>query len=99
MKVLYAQSFGADLDEITKFIAADNPARAVSFVEEIRWVCTNVIAAHPRLGRLRPEFGRAMRSLATHNRTIFYTFDADADLLKFYRVIGRQGISTASFED
>ena len=99
MKVLYSRSFGVDLDEITDFIAADNPERAVTFVGEIRWVCINVIASHPRVGRARPEFGRGMRSLATHNRTIFYRFDADADILKFYRVIGRQGISAASFED
>ena len=99
MRVLYAQSFANDLDEIADYIRADNPERAVTFVEEIQSVCTRTIAAHPRAGRPRPELRSQMRSFATHGRTILYTFEPEADVLRFYRVVGRQHISSDDFAD
>lgn len=97
MQVIYAEGFGADLDAITDFISVDNPQRAVTFVAEIWWVCTNLIIAYPRAGRTRPKFGADMHSFATHGVTIFYTFEPDLDRLKFYRVVGRQDISRRDF--
>ena len=95
MRVLYAQSFANDLDAIADYIRADNPERAVTFVEEIRPVCLRTIVAHPRAGRPRPEFRSDMRSFATHGRTIFYTFEQEISVVKFYRVVGRQSITSA----
>ena len=97
MRVLYAQSFANDLDQIADFIRADNPERAVTFVEEIRTFCIRTIVAHPRAGRPRPELRSHMRSFATHGRTILYTFEPDADVLRFYRVVGRQNIAKDDF--
>ena len=99
MRVLYAQSFADDLDEIADYIRADNPGRAVTFVEEIRQVCIRTIVAHPRAGRPRPEFRSGMRSFATHGRTILYIFEPELSVLKFYRVIGRQHITSDEISD
>lgn len=93
MRIIYAERFAADLDAITDFIRLDNPQRATTFVAEIWWVCTNLIIAHPRVGRTRPMFGTCMHSFATHGVTIFYTFEPSQNQLRFYRVMGRQGIS------
>ena len=57
MQLLYGAHFVADLDTIAAHIRADNPPRAISFVKELRLVCTATIAANPRIGRRRLEFG------------------------------------------
>lgn len=44
----------ADLDEIGEYIARDNPARAVTFVDELSAVCGH-IAEHPEAYRTRDD--------------------------------------------
>lgn len=58
----------ADLEEIGDYIARDNPARAVSFVRELRRYCAR-IARQPRIHPLREEFGSGVR-LAVHGRYV-----------------------------
>lgn len=90
MQLLYGARFVADLDAIAAHVRADNPPRAISFVKELRLVCSETIAANPRIGRRRPEFGADRYSFATHGRTIFYTYDPHQNLIRFDRIIGRQ---------
>lgn len=50
----YSAKAQADLDEIFDFIAADNPLRAASYIEDIRRACQNLCAT-PFIGVSRPE--------------------------------------------
>lgn len=50
----------SDLEAIADYIAQDNPARAVSFIGEIRNEFRQ-IAQNPLLYRLRPEIGEDAR--------------------------------------
>jgi toxin ParE1/3/4 len=61
-----------DLEAIGDYIADDNPARAVSFVAELRDHC-NTIARMPGAYRLRPELGKGVRSCAHGDYVIFLT--------------------------
>lgn len=58
-----------DLEEIGDYIAADNPARAVSFVPEIRDRCAKIGNA-PLAYAARPELGEGIR-LCPHGRHHF----------------------------
>lgn len=49
-----------DLEEIADFIAEENPARAVSFIREIRQKIRS-ISLQPLLYQLRPEIGESAR--------------------------------------
>jgi toxin ParE1/3/4 len=60
----------SDLRGIGGYIARDNRARAISFVEELR-VC-NRWAEHPLMGRARPEFQPLLRSFPCSDYIIFY---------------------------
>ena len=61
-----------DLEAIGDYIADDNPARAVSFVAELRDRCTTISQA-PQVYRLRPELGEGIRSCAHGDYIIFFT--------------------------
>ena len=52
----------ADLQQIHDYIAKDNPAAALRFVDQLEAHCTR-LADHPHSGVARPEFGPAHRSL------------------------------------
>lgn len=61
----------ADLEEIGDYIARDNPARALSFIGELKVKCLGLAKA-ARIGAPRPELGERVRML-THGRyLIFY---------------------------
>jgi len=45
MQVVFSLQAEIDLEEIADYIAADNPARAVSFIGEIREQCVRIAAA------------------------------------------------------
>jgi len=72
MRILYSRHFIADLDGIADYIRLDNPTRAISFVEELKMVCREIIAVHPRIGRRRSGLGVDRRSFQTHGRVIYY---------------------------
>jgi plasmid stabilization system protein ParE len=90
MRILYSRHFIADLDGIADYIRLDNPTRAISFVEELKMVCREIIAVHPRIGRRRSGLGVDRRSFQTHGRVIYYSFDAKTEALRFDRILGRQ---------
>jgi len=59
-----------DLAENGEWIAADNPDRAETFVEELEQRCL-AIMAFPLSGRSRPDFGEGVRSIAYGDYLIF----------------------------
>jgi len=65
-----------DLEEIGDYIARDNPARAVSFIKEIRGHCQK-INTYPEAAPLRPELGEGIRMVPFRRYLIFYTIHAD----------------------
>ena len=60
MRVEYSLDVENDLDEIAAYIAADNPRRAVTFIQEIRAEMARIGQA-PQLYQLRPEVGEEAR--------------------------------------
>lgn len=63
-----------DLTGIADFIAADNPGRAVSFIDELMAVCAD-LAARPQAYQRRDDLGDGIRQ-AVHGRyLILFTSD------------------------
>lgn len=62
----------ADLEMIGDYIARDNPKRAVSFIQEIRQHCEDIVTT-PHAYPLAPEFGKDIRKLPHGNYLILYT--------------------------
>lgn len=60
-----------DLEGIAEYIAADNPVRARSFVQEIRQRC-RLLGDFPESARRFPELGRDARILPYRNYVIIY---------------------------
>jgi len=60
-----------DLEAITDYIAADNPVRARSFVEEIRQRC-KLLGDFPESARRFPELGKDARILHYRSYVIIY---------------------------
>lgn len=71
MKVQFSPAAGEDLIEIAIFIAQDNPARALTFVDELEGKC-NGLGQAPGIGTKRPELGRGIRMLPHGRYLIFY---------------------------
>lgn len=76
MRLFFSPLAEQDLEDIADYIAADNPARALSFVQELREQCRR-ISTNPRGYRERPEFGEGIRTCAHGRYAIFFTLDAD----------------------
>lgn len=66
-----------DLEEIADYIARDNPARAVSFIREIRAQCLKM-TDYPEAAPLRPELGEGIRLVPFGRYLIFYTIHASS---------------------
>ena len=60
-----------DLEEIGDYIARDNPARAVSFVEELREACKR-LPESPESHPTRSEFGAGLRVAIYRRYMIFF---------------------------
>lgn len=67
----------ADLEAIADFIAQDNPARAVTFLQEIR-AKLYAIAKQPLLYRLRPEIGEHARMALVGRYIILFRITDEA---------------------
>lgn len=61
-----------DLEAIGDFITADNPARAVSFIDEILSVCAR-IAERPRSFQRRDDLAQGLRQAVHERYLIFFT--------------------------
>ena len=58
-----------DLDEIFDVIAADNPHRARTYIEEIRQACRSLCAT-PLIGTERPDLRPGLRVLPLWRRVV-----------------------------
>ena len=64
-----------DLERIGDWIARDNPARAITFIEEIQRACID-LTAFPERFPLAPRYERqGVRHRAMGNYLIFYRID------------------------
>lgn len=77
MRVELSAYVEPDLDEIAAYIAADNPTRAVSFIDEIAERFKR-IGENPRLYQLRPDIRPDMRIVVHGNYLILYRILADS---------------------
>lgn len=71
MGVLFTPLAETDLEEIGDYIAQDNPARALTFIQEIRAQCQK-IGKSPLACRVRPEPGDKIRSCPFGKYVILY---------------------------
>jgi toxin ParE1/3/4 len=84
MQFRFSRRAEADLAEITAYIARDNPARAVTYVRELREHCRGLVM-FPEARRLRPELGEGVRLSVFGNYVVLYV--AHPDLLEVRRVV------------
>lgn len=84
MRLRFSRRAEADLNEITAYIARDNPERAASYIRELRQQCQNLLT-FPRAARPRPELGEGVRVGVFGNYLILYV--AHRDLLEIRRVV------------
>lgn len=75
MKLRFARSAETDLEAIADWIAKDNPARALTFVTELRDACQS-IADYPEGWPLVPRFeDRGVRRKIHADYLIFYVIE------------------------
>ena len=72
----YSSDANADIEEIVFYIFDLNPVAAHHFLNTLEETC-ELLAAHPLIGRPRPEFGECVRSFPVGNYLIFYIPAAD----------------------
>ena len=84
MRLEFQPQAERDLEGIGDYIAADNPARAVTFIRGLRSHCRR-IGHNPLAYRLRSDLAAGLRS-AVHGRYVIY-FTADDDIVMIVRVL------------
>ncbi len=84
MQFRFSRRAEGDLTEIAAYIARDNPARVVTFVQQLREHCRGLIA-FPKARRLRPELGEGVRLSVFGNYVVLYV--AHEDILEIRRVV------------
>lgn len=87
MRTELSPEANADLEQIGDYIALDNPARAVSFADELRKRCADLAdfpEAHPVFVRRR---GRSLRKAVYGNYLIFY--EVRPNLVWIVRILHR----------
>jgi toxin ParE1/3/4 len=71
VKVTFSKVARDDLLDIALYIAQDDPARALTFVDELEARC-NRLGDAPGIGTARPELGEGVRVLPHGHYLIFY---------------------------
>lgn len=74
-RVVIALSAECDLTDIVDFIAADNPRRALSFVDELQGRTAKTLAGFPLSGR---AYESGTRFIVLGNYVVLYEIDEDA---------------------
>lgn len=78
MKVVITQAAYADLIDIGDYIARDNPARAITFIDELERRC-RLIRDHPEAAPLLAGHeSKAVRRTVYGRYCIFYRITADS---------------------
>jgi toxin ParE1/3/4 len=87
-KLLLSPRAEADLVDIGSYIADDNPARAMSFILELRDFMQKV-AANPFIGRPRDDLRMGLRSVPFigYNYVIYYRVISQRAGIKVERVL------------
>ena len=70
MRVTFSVAAKDDLLDIAVYIAQDNPARALTFVDELESRC-NALGNSPGIGTARPELGAGIRVMPHGHYLIF----------------------------
>ncbi len=83
-RLVFSPRASADLEEIGDYIARDNAARALSFLEELRGNCVAILGA-PAAYAPREDLGAGVR-MAVHGRYLIL-FRADADIVRVERIL------------
>ena len=71
MQYRFSRRAERDIEEIGDYIARDNPRRAVTFVEELRDRCAQIVQ-FPYGAPSRPRLGRGVRCAIFGRYLIFY---------------------------
>ncbi len=82
--VRIAPEAAGDADEISDYIARDDPERADSFVDELL-ARARQIGEGPRRFRLRPEIGPGLR--AARHGPYLVIFDEQPDYIRVLRIL------------
>lgn len=69
LSLAYRPAAVADLDAIFDFIGADNPARALTFVDQVRGQIRK-LCAYPQLGPAREDLGQGIRIFPMLGRVV-----------------------------
>ena len=91
-RLIYLPATSADLESITLYIAADNPARATTFVEELRATAAQTIE-RPRSFPARDDLVPGLRG-SRHGRYLIFVIGA-GDEIHIVRVLhGERDLAT-----
>jgi len=87
----------ADLAALTSYIAVDSPDRALIWKQRIVERCRS-LKGSPFQGRMRPELGSEVRSIAVQSVVVVYRVHEMGRFVEVVRVIdGRRDLGTLSF--
>ena len=75
-RVVVSPAARADLADIWRYIADDNPAKADAYLDLIESTC-QVLADHPFMGRSRPELAAGVHSFPVARYVVFYRLASD----------------------
>lgn len=78
MNVIFTAEADADLEHLGDYIAADNPARAVTFIQELRARCAALAALPGRFPIVPGYETHGVRRAVHGDYLIFYTTTAEA---------------------
>jgi toxin ParE1/3/4 len=81
MRLVFSDQTEADLEGIGDYIAKDNPARAVSFLRELREACRRLCETPMRYAILDSYEAQALRRRPYGNYSILYQVNTDAVLI------------------
>lgn len=84
MRLELSRYIESDLDDIADFIAQDNPARAVTFIQDIRAKFYD-IKRDPLIYQLRPDIGEEARMASVGNYAIL--FHVVGEVVRIERVV------------
>ena len=84
MELRFSRRAERDLEDIADFIARENPARAVSYIQEVREHCRRLLM-FPEAAPLRPELGEGVR-LSVFGRYVILYLVHD-EVLEIRRVV------------
>lgn len=71
MRYLLTATAVADIEELHRYVAKDNPRAATRLLDRLLRSCRQ-LADHPNLGRRRTELGAEVRSWPVGNYVLYY---------------------------